>query len=245
MLKQYEVATLKKGLIILDGLQNQDMTLQDVIQTFSFNKSTAFRLLYTLEMMGYIKKVNHYYSLTNKMASLSTSYSIKTTWLSVPPLQQLSQEVGETSYVGILYGTNVITAQVIDGPHSIRAHSEVGDQAPVHLSALGKVILAFLDEKKLEGVLKDLELIQQTKNSFVDLHLLKEHLKVIRMQGYAIDDEETEVGLRCIAAPILTDEGVIAAIAISGPTARLPKKMDKSLSKKIIQCSSYVSNMLS
>jgi len=244
MLKQYEVATLKKGLMILDALQNYDMTLQDVIRTFSFNKSTAFRLLYTLEIMGYVKKIDHHYSLTTKM-SLSTAYNVKPNWLSVPPLKQLSQEVGETSYVGILYGTNVVTAQVIDGPHSIRAHSEVGDQAPVHLSALGKVILAFLDEKKLEGVLKDLELIQQTKNSFVDLHLLKEHLKVIRMQGYAIDDEETEVGLRCIAAPILTDEGVIAAIAISGPTARLPKKMDKSLSKKIIQCSSYVSNMLS
>jgi len=243
-LKQYEVATLKKGLLILDALQEKNMTLREVIQTFSFNKSTAFRLLYTLEIMGYIKKIDNSYSLTNKVGSLSTSYNSKVNWLSVPPLHELSREVGETAYVGILYGTDVVTAQVVDGPHSMRAHSEVGDRAPVHLSALGKVILAFLDKSKLEGVLKELTLVQNTKNTFADLHLLKEHLKVIRKQGYAVDDEETEIGLRCIAAPVIFEGNVVSAVAISGPSLRLNKKLDKTFSKKLIQCSSRISKML-
>lgn len=243
-LSQYEVATLKKGLMILDGLQEGDMTLQNVIQTFSFNKSTAFRLLYTLETMGYVKKIGHNYSLTNKIGTLSTPFDTKVNWLSVPPLHELSREIGETAYVGILYGTDVVTAQVVEGPHAIRAHSEVGNRAPVHLSALGKVILAFLDERKLEEVLKELKLVQKTRNTFVDLHLLKEHLKVIRSQGYAVDDEETEIGLRCIASPVVLEDNVIAAIAISGPSTRLNKRMDKTFSKKLIQCSSRISEML-
>lgn len=241
-MKQYEVATLKKGLLILDALQEKTMTLSEVIQTFSFNKSTAFRLLYTLEIMGYVKKIDNSYSLTNKMGPLSTSYNSKVNWLSVPPLHELSREVGETAYVGILYGTDVVTAQVVDGPHSMRAHSEVGDRAPVHLSALGKVILAFLDKTKLEGILKELTLVQNTKNTFADLHLLKEHLKVIRKQGYAVDDEETEIGLRCIAAPVIFEGNVISAVAIAGPALRF-KKLDKTFSKKLIQCSSRISKM--
>ncbi|MED1017037.1 IclR family transcriptional regulator [Bacillus atrophaeus] len=243
-MKQYEVATLKKGLLILDALQEKGMTLSEVIQTFSFNKSTAFRLLYTLEIMGYVKKIDNSYNLTNKLRPISTFYNSKANWLSVPPLHELSREVGETVYVGILYGTDVVTAQVVDGPHSMRAHTEVGDQAPVHLSALGKVILAFLDKTKLEGILKELTLVQSTKNTFADLHLLKEHLKVIRKQGYAVDDEETEIGLRCIAAPVIVEGNVISAVAISGPALRLNKKLDKTFSKKLIQCSSRISTML-
>jgi len=244
-LEQYEVATLKKGLLIIDALQEKDMTLTDVIHTFSFNKSTAFRLLYTLEIMGYVKKVGHAYTLTGKIGMSSTTYSPKENWLSVPPLYELSNEIGETAYVGILYGTNVVTAQVVDGRHSIRTHSEVGDYAPVHLSALGKVILAFLNEKQLDSVLKELPLLQKTENTFADLHLLKQHLKVIKEQGYAVDDEETEIGLRCIAAPVIVKDKVLAAIAISGPSLRLHRKMDKALSKKVIECSSRISALLS
>ncbi|QUG41751.1 IclR family transcriptional regulator [Psychrobacillus sp. INOP01] len=243
-MKQYEVATLKKGLLILDALREKDMTLTEVIQIFSFNKSTVFRLLYTLEIMGYVKKNDNSYSLTNKMGSLSTSFNSRANWLSVPPLYELSREVGETAYVGILYGTEVVTAQVVDGTHSMRAHSEVGDRAPVHLSALGKVILAFSDETKLVGILNELTLVQNTKNTFVDLHLLKEHLKVIRKQGYAVDDEETEIGLRCIAAPVIFEGNMISAVAIAGPALRLNKKFDKTFSKKLIQCSSRISKML-
>lgn len=241
-MKQYEVSTLKKGLLILDGLQEKDMTLSEVIEHFSFNKTTAFRLLYTLESMGYVKKLGHTYTLTGKPGS--DAFNPKTNWLSVPPLFELSREIGETAYIGILYGTDVVTAQVVDGKKAMRAHSEVGDRAPVHLSALGKAILAFLDPLSLEHVLRDLTLVQKTKNTFSDIHLLREHLKVIHAQGYAVDDEETETGLRCLAAPVMCGGKVIAAAAVSGPSVRLTKKLDKQLSKKLIQCSSHLSALL-
>ncbi|MFF2853553.1 IclR family transcriptional regulator [Peribacillus sp. NPDC058002] len=244
-IKQYEVSTLKKGLLILDALrQEEQMTLSHLMTKFSLNKSTTFRLLYTLELMGYVKKVDHVYSLTNKAGMQFNPYNSRLNWLSVPPLYQLSTEVEETAYIGILDGTDVVTAQVIDGTHSIRAHSEVGERSPVHLSALGKVILAFLEKTQLEKILNELILVKNTNNTFVDLHLLKEHLKVILHQGYAIDDEETELGLRCIAAPIISEGNVISAVALSGPSTRLNKKLDKTISKKLIKCSAQISKML-
>ncbi|AZB41970.1 IclR family transcriptional regulator [Bacillus sp. FJAT-42376] len=244
-MSQYEVATLKKGLLILDALQQEErLTLKEVMEKFSFNKSTAFRLLYTLESMGYIRKTEHAYHATAKIGGISAPGQAKLNWLSVPPLSELSSEIGETAYVGILSDTDVVTAQVIDGSRSIRAHSEVGDRMPAHHSALGKVILAFLNDSEQRQVLQDIKLNPHTENTFADFHLLKEHLHVIRKQGYAVDDEETEIGLRCIAAPIMYEGKVIAAVAISGPATRLTKKLDKRLSKKLIQCSQQISAIL-
>lgn len=240
---QYEVSTLKKGLKILDALGEESLTLTEVMRKFSLNKSTTFRLLYTLELMGYVKKEEHLYRITGKMAKNTNPYNARLNWLSVPPLYQLSAETGETAYVGILNGTDIVTTQVVDGTHSMRSHSEVGEKAPAHLSALGKVIMAFLREQDRETLVKELKLIQKTKNTFIDSHLLKEHLKVIQSQGYAVDEEETEIGLRCIAAPIMYNNEVIAAVALSGPAIRLTKKLDKVRSKRLIQCSEQISKL--
>ncbi len=239
------MATLKKGLMILDALLiEESMTLSELMRKFSLNKSTTFRLLYTLELMGYVEKEDQSYSVTDKVAGRANPYNAKLSWLSVSPLYQLSSEIGETVYIGILDGTDIVTTQVVDGTHSVRSHTQVGERSPAHLSALGKVILAFLGEQGRGKVINQLKLTQKTENTFVDPHLLKEHLKVIREQGYAVDDEETEIGLRCIAAPILLKDESIAAVALSGPAVRLKKNMDRSLSKRLIQCSEGISKML-
>lgn len=243
-MNQYEVSTLKKGLMILDTLQQEGaMGLSEIMRKFSLNKTTTFRLLYTLELMGYVKKVENIYSVTNKIGGSINPFNARLNWISVPPLYQLSSEIGESVYVGILHDTEVVTTQVVDGKHSMRLHSEVGESSPVHLNAHGKVIMAFLNEAERESLFNQLKLVQQTEHSFVDSHLLYEHLKVIRSQGYAIDNEEKEIGLRCIAAPILFDGKVIASVAISGPSVRLTKNLDRSVSKKLIQCSKEISKM--
>jgi IclR family KDG regulon transcriptional repressor len=242
---QYEVATLKKGLMILDALQQvESMTLSEVMKKFSLNKTTTFRLLYTLELMGYVQKHDQSYSVTDKVGGYSNPYNARLNWLSVPPLYQLNDELGETINIGILHGTDVITTQIVDRTHAIRCPLEIGAHAPAHLNALGKVIMAFLDENDRENLVKQLILDQKTTNTFTDRHLLKEHLKVIRRQGYAIDDEETEIGLRCIAVPLFYQDNVIAALALSGPSTRLTKKRDKFISKKLIECSTRISKML-
>ncbi|MFP3513769.1 hypothetical protein SB775_30180, partial [Peribacillus sp. SIMBA_075] len=85
--------------------------------------------------------------VTDKVAGRTNPYNAKLSWLSVPPLFQVSSEIGETVYIGILDGTDIVTTQVVDGTHSVRSHTQVGERSPAHLSALGKVILAFLGEQ--------------------------------------------------------------------------------------------------
>ncbi|BCG58795.1 IclR family transcriptional regulator [Paenibacillus sp. URB8-2] len=242
---QYEVATLKKGLLILEALrEGQPMTLTEIMRIFQLNKSTTFRLLHTLENAGYIEKEDRSYRVTDKLGRTPAASNPRLDWLAVPPLNQLAQEVGETLYVGILHDLHVVTTQVVEGTHTMRIHSQVGDSSYAHLSAFGKVILAHLDEARREEILSRLTLHKNTENTFSDMHLLREHLKVIRRQGYAVDDEETEVGLRCIAAPIYYDDAVIAAVALAGPAARLTKKKDRALSKRLLECSAQISRKL-
>jgi IclR family KDG regulon transcriptional repressor len=242
---QYEVATLKKGLLILDALQQgEPMRLTEIMHRFNLNKSTTFRLLYTLEMTGFIQKEGHTYKASELKGHHSSSANTRLNWLVVPSLHQLAQELGETAYIGVLDGMKVMTVQVAEGNHAIRSHTRVGDSAYAHLSAFGKVILAHLSDEQLKKMLAHLTQHKATKHTFDDNHLLKEHLNVIRQQGYAIDDEETEVGLRCVAAPIFYNGKVIAALAISGPAARLSRKRDLAVSKKLKECSAQISRLL-
>ncbi|WP_413375001.1 IclR family transcriptional regulator [Paenibacillus taichungensis] len=242
---QYEVATLKKGLLILDALQQgEPMRLTEIMHRFNLNKSTTFRLLYTLEMTGFIQKDGHTYKASELKGHHSSSANTRLNWLVVPSLHQLAQELGETAYIGVLDGMKVMTVQVVEGNHAIRSHTRVGDSAYAHLSAFGKVILAHLSDEQLKKMLTHLTQHKATKHTFDDNHLLKEHLNVIRQQGYAIDDEETEVGLRCVAAPIFYNGKVIAALAISGPAARLSRKRDRAVSKKLKECSAQISGLL-
>ncbi|WP_243388009.1 IclR family transcriptional regulator [Bacillus kexueae] len=242
-MSEYEVATLKKGLLLLEALQEEDLTLSQLMNKLSFNKTTTYRLLYTLREMGYVEKKQQTYRITNKLGGVSP-FSPKLNWLSVPPLYALSEEIGETVYVGLLHGTDVVTVQVIDGTHAMRVHSNIGDRSPVHLSALGKVMLAFLDEKSRDDLLGRLSLTQNTSHTFVDPHLFKHHLKNIQQQGYAVDDEETELGLRCIAVPVVLEGHVIAAVAVAGPSTRLLKRNDKQISKRLKECSDQLNKLL-
>ncbi|GAA3407533.1 IclR family transcriptional regulator [Paenibacillus hodogayensis] len=242
---QYEVATLKKGLLILAELQQgEPMRLTEIMHRFNLNKSTTFRLLYTLETTGFIQKEGHTYKASEIREQYSSSVTIRLNLLVVPPLHQLAQEIGETAYIGVLHGMKVMTVQVVEGNHAVRSHSRVGDSAYAHLSAFGKVILAHLSDEQLNEMLTHLTRHKATKHTFDDNHLLREHLKVIRQQGYAIDDQETEIGLRCIAAPIFYNGNVIAAVAISGPAARLNRKRDRAVSKKLRECSAQISGLI-
>lgn len=243
---QYEVSTLKKGLQLLDLLRaNGPMSMSQLTQTSQLNKTTVFRLLATLEMMGYVEKMGKEYVITESVGQAGPKLDTVENWNMVPPLHELSEELGETVYVAILQGTEVINTQVVDGRYTNRSHTQVGDRFLVHQSALGKVILAFLEENRLRSILANLELQARTDRTFVDQQLLRYHLKAIRQKGVAIDDEEAEEGIRCLAVPILKEGVVVAALAISGPSTRLSKKQDPRFSHVLQRYSEKITSFIS
>lgn len=243
---QYEVSTLKKGLQLLDLLRtNGPMSMSQLVEASQLNKTTVFRLLATLEMMGYVEKIGKEYVITESVGQVGPKLDMIENWNMVPPLHELSKELGETVYVAILQGTEVINTQVVDGRYTNRSHTQVGDRFLVHQSALGKVILAFLEENRLRSILANLELQARTDRTFVDQQLLRYHLKAIRQKGVAIDDEEAEEGVRCLAVPILKEGVVVAALAISGPATRLSKKQDPRFSHVLQRYSEKITSFIS
>ncbi|MBM7649634.1 IclR family KDG regulon transcriptional repressor [Bacillus ectoiniformans] len=244
-MSQYEVSTLKKGLQILDVLMLKgEMTLTDIMDYFQWNKTTTFRLLHTLENMGFIQKGIHGFNLTGKSSTPKQPHNPLVDWVSVPALYELSRKMGETMYIGILDGSDVVTTQIVDGTHAMRIHSTVGDRDPAHGSALGKAILAFMEPDLQQSFLRHLPYAKTTIHTFDDKQMFLYHLEAIKKRGYAIDDEETAIGVRCIAVPIYSNGRVIASAAISGPVSRLSKKMDKTISKELKACSKRITEQL-
>jgi DNA-binding IclR family transcriptional regulator len=124
--------------------------------------------------------------------------------------------------------------------------SRIGLRNPAHSSAVGKVLLSHLPEEELDNLIKEKGLPKRTENTITDPVQLKEHLKMVRTQGYAVDDEENERGIRCLAAPIYNEAGkAVAAISISAPAFRVTKKViQETLKKEVMETAFKISQRL-
>ncbi|HEY1973645.1 MAG TPA: IclR family transcriptional regulator, partial [Pseudonocardia sp.] len=141
-----------------------------------------------------------------------------------PLLAELVESTGETGHLSVLDGTTAKTVQVVDGWHSVRMHSWVGKLSPAHCSSMGKALLAGLPENELVKRYPKPDLEVRTDRTIGTIDQLRGELDHIRRTGYSIDNEELEVGLRCVAAPVFSPDGTVdASISISGPAQRLTR----------------------
>ena len=125
--------------------------------------------------------------------------------------------------------------QVLQAPFTVPAREEIGNRSLVHQSALGKIILANLPSKTQTDILRNLNFAKATDQTFNDAHLFVHHLNVIHKQGFAFDDEERIVGIRCVAVPLFLEGKVIASIAIAAPAERITKSKRTRLIRKLIE----------
>jgi hypothetical protein len=143
----------------------------------------------------------------------------------------------------IVYIDKVETDQNRSG---LKMASRIGGRNPAHSCAVGKVLLSHLSDEELSNIVREKGLPKRTENTITDPSLLKEHLIMVKKQGYAIDDEENEKGIRCVAAPILNEVGKpVAAISISGPAFRVTKKVvQETLKKEVMETALRISQTL-
>jgi IclR family KDG regulon transcriptional repressor len=244
-MSNYEVSTLKKGLQILDLLKiNRSLTLTEISEMLQLHKTTTFRLLNTLETMAYIQKRDKYFELNNGKFLSINERQITINWTTLRSPYRLGLSVEESVYIGTLDGTDLVVQQMIKPPFKEPFHQEIGNRSPVHHSALGKVILAHLKPTEQKKLFSLLSFTQATDHTFIDENLFFYHLEVIKKQGFALDDEERFLGIRCIAAPVFRDNQVIAAVAIAGPNERMKKSLLRSLTRKVIANSKKITNEL-
>ncbi len=140
----------------------------------------------------------------------------------LPAMRHLMETTGETSNLGIEKSGMVIFISQLETHESIRAFFPPGTQAPMHSSGIGKALLSTFSEARLEAFLQEAPFERFTPQTIVTAEGVRAEMQKIRAQGYAFDDEEKSIGMRCIAAPILNFQGqAVAGISISGPSHRV------------------------
>jgi DNA-binding IclR family transcriptional regulator len=222
------VGSLLRGLSILDAFSEAESVLGvgQLAEKLSASKSSVSRLAATLEVAGYLERVGERgrYRLGSKLTSLGelAGGAPDLRRLAHPALVRVVAACGETAHLGILDGIDAVTVHFVDGTHAVRMHSAIGNRNRAYASAIGKCLLAGLDEEELLARFADVEFIARTPNTITSLSALRETLETVRRLGYSFDDEETELGMRCVGAPVFDHAGdVVAAVTVSGPASRI------------------------
>jgi DNA-binding IclR family transcriptional regulator len=224
---KYFMSSLSRALEILDLLSKRsDMKAIEISNELNINKSSTFKMLYTLEKNQYVKKSeNSLYSLGVKFALYGSivleKYNIRS--LAKPFLQELRDKCNETVHLGVLdEDLSVIFIEKESSKATIHMASKVGIKMPFYLTALGKVLVANnLNEQMVEKI-RAYDLKKSTNNTNTDHAILLERLHKTKEQGYGEDLEENEEGLISFSAPINNSQGeTIAAVSISGPAYRV------------------------
>lgn len=229
--KKQLIGSLTKGLIILEiMMQCDNVGVTEIAKELKVNKSSAYRLLVTLEERGFVKQdqISGKYSLGMKLAGFRTKilegFDIRD--IGRPFLARLTEETKESAALSMLQKDRVVVIERNLSKEPISANLYVGLVEPLHCTALGKVLLAFQPAEKQKRVIDSLNLERFTSNTITETELLEKQLDEVRKNGYAVDDEEYSMGMRCLAGPVFDSKGeVIAAIGISGPVTRLAPNM--------------------
>ncbi|MEG0227726.1 MAG: IclR family transcriptional regulator [Lachnospiraceae bacterium] len=212
---------------IIEVLSNSSvsLSLSEIAKSTDMSKTTVHRLLSTMCNRQYIEKnKDHTYTIGIKMFE-TVSYHINNLELqteSRPYLSNLKAELGLTSHLGILDGDEVVYVEKMDTYPGTRLYTQVGYRSPAYCSSMGKCLLAALSGDELEDALYHCSFNKFTKNTITNFSDFKRYLKIVRNQGWAMDNEEFQLGHKCVGAPIYDYRGdAVAAISASGPSVLL------------------------
>ncbi len=239
--------TVTKAISILDVLAikaDSGISLAELSSLIEMPKSSTHRYLVTLLELGLAeRKYNDRYYLGPKVIELAGTYLLKSDLRndSQATLDELAEMTGETIHLAVPSGTEVVYIAKVESKHALSMFSHIGARLPMHCTALGKAILAFSDHHKLQAVLST-PLVTRTPNSITLVKELEDELTLVRSRGYAIDNEENEVGIRCVGAPIFDyTTKPIGAISVSAPSDRMDQERCNSIGPLVRKAAQNIS----
>jgi len=243
--------TVEKAFDILEVFLKQEgeMGIAALANLSRLNISTAHRITSTLVKRGYLnqrQKRGKYY-LGPRLLEFGSIVKrrMKIRDRALPFLQELNKMVDESINLAILDANEAVYIEQIESNHNLRIFTEVGNRVPLHCTGVGKVFLAHMGEAEVERFLNSKALPYYTENTITDFSQLKKQLLIVRREGIAEDDEEMEVGVRCVASSVKDCDGnVVAAISVSGPSARLSGKRVAELKLLVKRCGLQISRAM-
>lgn len=222
------MAALASGLQILKAFdaEHSRVTLTEMAGLTDMDRAKARRFLLTLESLGYVRRDGRYFELTPRVLELGRAFQTSNQYRAVIQhyLQDITAEIGESSSLSVLDGSDVVYVVRSAAPHRLMAISlSVGTRLPAAYTSMGRMLLAQLPDKELDARLDSMTLQAHTPHALTSKEALRENILTVRRQGYSIIDQELDLGLRSVAAPVFAGNGdLLGAINISTNAARVP-----------------------
>ncbi len=249
--KSAPVGVIGKVLRVLELLDRSPRGLQlsEISAKTGMNKSTVHRFLSHLEAEGYLfRDAVGTYMLGPKLARLGSGVSFQTTLCRIcrPTLENLRAATDETVNLAVLDGFEILYLDVLESQNNFRLVFPVGARHSVHCTALGKAILANLEDgQRQEEILSATKFVSYTPRTITSIARLRKDLIQIREQGFSLDDEETMIGARCVGAAIFDAAGkVVGGISTSGPITRATKDRLPFFSAEVCKAAREISSRL-
>ncbi len=248
----YYVESLARGLSILSLFAEGKaaLSLTDIAENLQLNKTTTFRLLFTLETLGYLQRDRqtklYQPALEVLRLGLAVLNSLKIRQVAIPYLQHLAIEISETVSLVVLDKAKALYIDRFGRQHTLNIDHSIGSRLPLHCTATGKALLAFLPPDRLQAILAQITWERYTNKTLITPEAFQAELERVREQGFATSLGELRPDLGMVAAPIHQGEAQpVMAIGISAPMPHLsPQRMSDELGPKAIETARQISAAL-
>lgn len=248
--RPYQLHSLERAVSILEALCESEapLSLAEICQRMRLHKSTAHRSLMVLERSALIERTpENRFRLGLKLYELGNRAveQIDLRARVYPFFRRLAAQVGETVHLSVLQKTSVVYLDKVEPNRRVCMSSRIGSSNPVYCTSMGKAMLAFQPEEKIEQIVAKIRFTRYTPKTLCSRQTLLKSLERVRRRGYAIDDEEIELGVRCVGAPILNENRwAIAAVSVSGPSSRITAQSAPAIAEHLLICCREISASL-
>ncbi|AGZ34814.1 transcription regulator protein [Pseudomonas sp. VLB120] len=244
--------SLEKGLAVLRAFnaRRRTMNLAEVAEAAGINKSSAQRMIYTLEALGYVSKhpLSKRFQLTPEVMEIGYNYLAADTLVDVanPFLAELAQTTGETTNLTEPVRTDMLYVARFVGPKFIPIHLPIGSRIPMYCTASGRAYLSALEEDEVKALLARSELIRHTHLTRTSPEQILEAIAEVRRKGYAINSEELFLGDMAVAAPVRNSQGrPVASVHVVAPTSRWSvEDAERRLAPAALECARAISTSI-
>lgn len=247
--ERYVIPNLRNACRILKllGSQAEGIKAADIARRLGIPVTTTLRIMTTLHLEGLVRKSGTQYELGPVLIQLGNASlagtEIRATAL--PVLEKLTADVDETSHLAIPCDDRSLIVAVQDSPHPLRAASRPGFLAELHCSSTGKTFLAFLHYERLAELFEHMRLTKRTSHTLTTLSDIRREAEATRKRGYSLDDEEFNLGVRCLAAPVYDSGSIcVGAIGITAATLRFPKERIPAMAVLVKAAANELSRLL-
>jgi len=225
----------------------EGLTSKEIGELLGYAASSTFGLVKTLSENGYLLEHDQKrYTLGAKLIQLgayASSY-LDLNKIAGPVLKRLMETLQETVFMAVLSEEDIVYVAKVDNYRSIATNARLGGRKPIYCTGLGKAFLTFMPGSQREKLIENIKFIPMTPRTITNKEELYQQIQEFQQQGYAIDNEEIEVGLWCAAAPVFNNNGEVeAAISVSGPTERM-KNNQELIVKLLLAASAEISEKM-